>query len=302
MKELLYEALGGLGMSLGLEGTQRWGNRLGTLLWHALRERRDMAEENMVYHLGVTRDEARGMVRRNFQNTGRSFLEIFHSDKVDKRFVAERLTLTDPESFQAIVETDRPFVGATAHLGAWEMLIGTFHVLVGDRPKQVVVRRPKDEALHKLMTRLREKPSVEIVEHRQAVLKVLRCLKKGGATAFLVDHNCSTTEAVFLPFMKKIAAVNMGPALLAVRSRALIQPIFMLRDGQGGYVLHTEPALDTTELSGSREEQIRKAALFYTQAVERAVHRWPEQWYWLHRRWKTQPPEGWSYSPPADFK
>lgn len=302
MKDILYEALGALGQAMSLEGTERWGNRLGGLLWSVLKERRALAEENMVYHLGVSPDEARDMVRANFRNTGRSFLEIFQSRSVDRRFMLERVTLSDPASFEAMQACERPFVGATAHLGSWEMLIGLFHVLMGDRPKQVVVRRPKDEALHRLMTRMRSKPSVEVVEHRQAVLKVLRCLKKGGATAFLVDHNCSTTEAVFLPFLKKIAAVNMGPALLAVRSRALIQPIFLLRDGQGGYILHTEPALDTVELTGTREEQVQKAALFYTQAVERAVLRWPEQWYWLHRRWKTQPPEGWIYTPPDNFK
>ncbi|BBD07691.1 lysophospholipid acyltransferase family protein [Desulfovibrio ferrophilus] len=302
MKEILYEALAGAGHSLDFAGVERWGNRLGSLLWTALRERRSMAEENMVYHLGVTSEQARTMTRNNFRNTGRSFLELFLSKNVDKRFVKDRLTISDPESFQALVETDRPFVGTSAHLGAWELMIGLYHVLIPERKKQVVVRRPKDEALHKLMTRMRTNPTVEVVEHRQAVLKVLRCLKKGGATGFMVDHNCSTTEAVYLPFLKKIAAVNMGPALLAIRSEALIQPLYLLRDEENGFILHTEHALDTRVLTGSREEKIQKAALFYTQSVERAVHRWPEQWYWLHRRWKTQPPPEWNYIPPENMK
>ncbi|MBU1003107.1 MAG: acyltransferase [Proteobacteria bacterium] len=302
MKDVLYEVLAGVGQSLGFDGVERWGSRLGTLLWTMLKDRRAMAEENMVYHLGVSQEQARAMTRRNFENTGRSFMELFLSKDVDKRFIQERLTISDPESFQAMLDTDRPFVGTSAHLGAWELMISIYHVLIPARHKQIVVRRPKDEALHKIMTRMRAKPSIQVVEHRQAVLKVLRCLKKGGATGFLVDHNCSTTEAVFLPFLKKIAAVNMGPALLAIRSEALIQPLFLVRGEDGGYILHTEQALDTRELTGSREQKIQKAALFYTQAVERAVCRWPEQWYWLHRRWKTQPPLEWTYLPPENMK
>lgn len=302
MKDVLYEVLAGVGQSLGFEGVERWGARLGTLLWTALKERRDMAEKNMVYHLGVSQERAQAMTRRNFENTGRSFMELFLSKAVDKRFIHERLTISDPDSFQAMLETNRPFIGASAHLGAWELMISMYHVLIPEKQKQIVVRRPKDLALHHIMTRLRAKSSIEVVEHRQAVLKVLRCLKKGGATGFLVDHNCSTTEAVFLPFLNKIAAVNMGPALLAIRSEALIQPLFLVRGEDDGYILHTEQALDTRELTGTREQKVQKAALFYTQAVERAVHRWPEQWYWLHRRWKTQPPAEWIYTPPENMK
>lgn len=301
MKDLLYESLVRLGQSLDYDGVARWGERLGGLLWTALRSRRELAAETIARRLDLPAERARELARSSFSHSGRSFLEIFLSRQVDKRFLRDRLTIADPDSYRAVRETSRPVVAATGHFGAWELLSPLVHALMPERRKQIVVRRPKDEALHAVMTRLRTQASLEVVEHRRAALPVLRCLKQGGMTAFLVDHNSSSSEAVFLPFLGAVAAVNMGPALLALRAGALVQPVFLLREGDG-YVLHTEPWLDTAELEGTREERIQATALFYTQAVERMVRRRPEQWYWLHRRWKTQPPEGWTYVPPKNMK
>ena len=88
--------------------------------------------------------------------------------------------------------------------------------------------------------------------------------------------------------------MNAGPALLAVRSGAVVWPCFLVRepDGEGRarYAFELHPPLDTTGLEGSREEKIRRTAMFYTEAVEATVRAHPEQWFWMHRRWKTRPP------------
>ena len=105
--------------------------------------------------------------------------------------------------------------------------------------------------------------------------------------AFLVDHNTSRDEAIFLPFLGEEAAVNRGPALIAVRSNALVCPIFLLRD-KDKYVLCMEEPLDPLELQGTSEEKIEAVTRFYTAAVERIVRRAPEQWFWMHNRWKTK--------------
>jgi KDO2-lipid IV(A) lauroyltransferase len=137
------------------------------------------------------------------------------------------------------------------------------------------------------------------VDHRQAVFTVLKALKRNGLTAFLVDHNSPRNEAVFLPFLNETAAVNMGPAVLAVKANATVVPVFLVRDEQGGYVFHVAPPLATGELSGTREEKIRQVAEFYTGAVEKYVRKYPEQWFWMHKRWKTRPePEDVSASTP----
>ena len=130
-----------------------------------------------------------------------------------------------------------------------------------------------------------------MVGHRTVVAAVLRALRKNGIVAFLVDHNAPRSEALFLPFMGEETAVNMGPALLAVRAEALIWPVCLMREGNG-YVFHLQEPLDTATLKGSREEKVLAAATFYTKAVEKAVQRAPEQWFWITTAGNsTRPPD-----------
>jgi len=126
-----------------------------------------------------------------------------------------------------------------------------------------------------------------MVGHRQAAMSVIRALHKKGIVAFLVDHNTMRNEAEFLPFLGEEAAVNAGPALLAVRGKALVWPVVLQRDGED-YVFRLQKPLDTAELTGTREENIRETALFYTRAIEKFILDAPEQWFWMHERWKTK--------------
>jgi len=288
MRDLLYEALAFSGQSLSFETVAGMGKILGRFFWRALASRRRLASEAMAFHLDMEPEKAEALARLSFQHNFRSFLEIFLTRKLDWRFVNERLRVHDPDVLSSLRETPKPMVISTGHMGAWEFT-GLLRLFFPSKPGQVVVRRPKDRALHKTMLRLRAQPGMEVVEHRKAAFKVLRFLRRGGMTGFLVDHNCGRDEAIFLPFLKKIAAVNMGPALLAVRAKALLCPVFLIREDPGIYALHMEEPLDTETLTGPREERVRAAAKFYTQAVEKYVRLYPEQWFWMHKRWKTRP-------------
>jgi KDO2-lipid IV(A) lauroyltransferase len=117
-------------------------------------------------------------------------------------------------------------------------------------------------------------------------------MRHQGMVGFLLDHNTSRKEAIFLPFFNDTAAVNMGPALLAARVKAMVYPVFLRRDGMRRYTLHMREPLDVAALEGSVSERVRQVAEFYTKAVEDEVRACPEQWLWMHDRWKTRPPEG----------
>jgi KDO2-lipid IV(A) lauroyltransferase len=162
---------------------------------------------------------------------------------------------------------------------------------IAARHSQIVVRQSKDTYIRRIMDHYRGSEKVEIVHQDQAAREVLRCLQQNGITAFLVDHNCGRNQAVFVPFFNKRAAVNMGPAVLTVRAKALLWPIFLLRNGSGAYALQAYQPLDTVALQGSPKDKITFAAKFYTQVVEKMIRRYPEQCYWMHRRWKTRPQE-----------
>ena len=292
MRKQFYQSIARLGAKLGFEGTARAGEAAGWLLWHTHGSRRRLACEAISQRLELPRAQAEHLARASFGHTCRSFLEALLARRVDQDFLRDRLEIVNPEILAASQTDSRPAVAVTAHLGAWELMGGLTPLLYAARPSRaVVIRRPRDQALYEVMTELRASPSVRYIEHRGAAKPVLKTLKEGGVCAFLVDHNCTRRDAVFLPFLGKIAAVNKGPALLAVRAGAVVWPAILVRREPGRYTMVYDEPLDTAELQGDNEEKVLQTAQFYTRTMERRIREYPEQWFWMHKRWKTRPPE-----------
>ncbi|WP_462324991.1 lysophospholipid acyltransferase family protein [Desulfoplanes sp.] len=291
MRDLIYTAIGAAFSRMSPSGVERFGRGVGRLFWHLLPARRAMAISTIRERLQVSRGQARDIARASFTHAAQAFGEIFLTRQMDPAFMRDHIEIsaTVRNRLDRVFSQNRPVVVVTGHMGSWELLGGLCRLIVPETPCQVVVRLPKDKALAELMLRLRSVGHLQVLAHRNAARNVLRCLKKNGMTAFLVDHNCSRDEAVFLPFLGRMAAVNMGPALLALRSKALVLPVFLLRKKGTMYRLAVEESLDTATLEGTRDENIRAIADFYTRAVERVVQKYPEQWFWMHKRWKTRP-------------
>lgn len=286
LKLALLRLFGRVVACTGFSGVARLGNAMGWLIWKLVPERRDMAIDSIMKHLGKSRAEAERIAYESFRHNGRSFLEIVLTGKFG--FASPQLRFDPPELFEEMKNCQRPIVAATAHFGSWELLASLLgQVYEAPRPRLVVVRRYRDEAAQTFIAERRQATGATMVGHRRAAMDVVRALHKQGIAAFLVDHNTKTAEAAFLPFLGEEAAVNMGPALLAVRGKALVWPVVLERDGRD-YVFRLQKPLDTTQLTGTREENIRETARFYTEAVERFILNAPEQWFWMHERWKTK--------------
>jgi len=289
MRDILYNAFLPLGTALSLTRLHALGKRLGGLMWVALPRRRKLTVACIRERLDIGEAAARDLARASFNHSACSFLEIFHTRQTGPRFLEERVEFENPELFSRMSNTRRPVVGVTGHLGAWELLGGLMGAFSSRSDCKVVVRLPRDEALSGLMMHLRTRPHIHVLPHRDAATQALGYLRNRGLCAFLVDHNCRRDEAQFLPFLGETAAVNKGPALLALRAKAEVWPAFLIRLPEGRFRFVTLPCLDTATLEGSRAERVEAICRFYTEAVEQMVRRYPEQWFWMHRRWKTRP-------------
>lgn len=290
MRAGIYNALTGFMSGLSIEANARIGSGLGRLFWMLLRGRREIAVESIMKHLGLERREAERVAKASFISNARSFLEIFIIGKIDRTFLEQRCVFEDYDVVRRVAESGRPVVIITGHLGAWEINAGISPIIMtGQSEVLVVVRKAKDQDMHEMMVRLRGAAGIRVVGHRRAAPIVLRALAANGACAFLADHNCSSREAIFLPFLGEVAAVNFGPALLAIRAEAVVLPGAAIRMDDGRYWLVACPPLDTRELTGSKDEKIRFVTEYYNRELERLVRTYPEQWFWMHKRWKTRP-------------
>lgn len=282
----LEKALG----KLGVRGLASLGSFLGSLLWFLLPARRKLATKAVEKHLQMPPEQAVKIAKQSFQHNLRSFAELFLVPSVNEKFIAQRIQIMNPENWEALKNSPVPVVATTAHLGAWEILAGVSGTdLPKTKGRAIVVRTQRNQEVSNRIMALRGSTGATLLGHRNAAPQVLRLLKRENAiVSFLVDHNCNRREAIFLPFLNEVAAVNVGPALLAVRAGAAIWPIFLLHDGEN-YKYYIEKPLYTAELTGNRDEQVQQAAIYYTEAVEKYVRLFPEQWFWMHKRWKTRP-------------
>ena len=286
MMEFWGRALAAWSIGRTVAGAQYLGQGIGEILWRALPSRRAWASHAVARHLGLEPRSAQKIARASFVHTGMAFAEILAGRAAGPRFLRERVVIDDLELVERFYTSSRPLVVVSGHVGAWELLVALI-ALLPQRPScRVVVRLPKSPWARGFLLHARNFAQIQSVGHRDASSGVLQILRHGGVAAFLVDHHCQRREAVRLPFLGEEASVNRGPAVLAVRSQAEVWPLFLLRQGCGKFHLVVSPPLDTRRLSGSPGKRVQSVCQFYTTAVEEIVRRWPEQWMWLHRRWK----------------
>ncbi|MFI3271395.1 MAG: acyltransferase [Pseudomonadota bacterium] len=273
---------------LGLARVGGFGRFIGNAMWHALPSRRNYTINTIADRLQLTYDEAKRIAHESFRQNGQSFAELIMAPYFGFSLADEKIVIENPELLEAMRQSKRPVVAFTGHLGSWELCAGLLGDFPMEKPRLIVVRRNGSPLLNTFINSMRSARGVTVVDHRQAVFPVLRALKRSGIVAFLVDHNAAHGEAIFLPFLGKMAAVNMGPALLALRANALVWPLFLVRRA-GKYVVCSDEPLDTATLEGDRNQKVHAICAHYTKVMERMVRAYPEQWFWMHHRWKTQP-------------
>lgn len=163
----------------------------------------------------------------------------------------------------------------TAHFGNWERS----SAFAASQPKGLVVvqRDANDANLNEEMTRLRAASGVKVLSRGNAARGILEALKQGKIVAALADQN---SDEAFLPFFGHITGTTLGPAVLAKRARALLIPAYCVRVGPNQFKVIVEPPVDLTGDPESIMTQLNAS-------LERVVRRFPEQWLWLHDRWKS---------------
>jgi KDO2-lipid IV(A) lauroyltransferase len=186
------------------------------------------------------------------------------------------------EHFEEAKRRGRGVLFATAHLGNWE-LSAYAHALLTE-PMYVVVRPLDNPLLDRFVTRRRSGSGNTILGKKDLLRTVVKALAANRAVGILIDQNSLLNEGVFVDFFGVPACVNASFAKLAHRTGAAVIPGFALWDAaRGRYVLKFLPIVDMTG-DGQADSQRLHSIL------ESVIREYPDQWLWVHRRWKTRPP------------
>lgn len=262
------------------------GRRLGDVLWWLLPRRRAVALDNLRRCFGAERSapEVQRLARRSFQHLGMNLVEISRYVHRPTAVMLSQVRVQGSEHLHAAAAAGRGILVLTAHYGNWELLAAA-HGLTG-LPLSIVTRPLDHPLLDELAGRFRRRSGAELITKRQAVREVLGALRRQRMVGILLDQNATRAEGVFVPFFGSAASTSKGLALLALRTGAPVVPVFLRREVDGGHCMEVGPAL-----APPPDAQVTTYTATFNQVLEAAIRRAPEQWLWMHDRWRTRPRE-----------
>lgn len=242
----------------------------------------------------LTDAERRRILKRSFNNLGRNLGELSQFNRATPESLAKlvKFDFDDHPDQRSLFETEKSngrgtiFVGP--HLGNWEIGIFAFSALA--EPVNYIARRLENPLIEKYIADIRNRFGNRAIDKRNSFQEVLGVLHSGGMVGFMPDVNVQAKDGVFVPFFGTLACTTGGVAMLAMRTNAVLIPLCAVWDAASGkYVVKYELPIEPAN-TGDREKDILETTAMFTAAIERFIRAAPDQWFWVHKRWKTRPP------------
>ena len=214
--------------------------------------------------------------------------EIAHFPKYSKKNIDHIVLLDGFENFASAQARGKGVLFLTGHMGAWEL--APFAQALFGYPLHFLARAIDNPRVEALVAYYRCLSGNLPIEKNQSARAVLKVLASGGTVGVLADHNTLLAEGVFVDFFGIPACTTAGLARFALHTDAAVVPGFLHWDSAiRKYRLCFEPMVPLIR-TGDDATDIRENTQRFTRVIENYVRRYPDQWLWLHRRWKTRPP------------
>jgi KDO2-lipid IV(A) lauroyltransferase len=287
MRNALYYglvAVTAVGRRLPLQAGRAVGRVLGRVGWFVARRERLKALRHLAIAFPEKSDAERlALARAMFAHFGMSLLELTWIPNVNAANRDETTVVEGLDKVLEVIDSGRGVIIFTAHCGNWEWLsyiTGTF-----GRPVSVLQRERDEPAMNRYITELRAKAGVKTIDRgsSSAARDMINAIRRGGILAFVLDQNIRT-ESVKVPFFGKPALTPIGPVSFAVRTEATISVAFIERGTDG-----KQHARFETPIQLKKSDDPIDVAAQITQRIEEQIRRVPEQWVWMHDRWRERP-------------
>ena len=232
-------------------------------------------------------EERRRVLRRLFQHFGRMLADFAHFPRWKRDNIESLIVYDGFENFARAASRGKGVLFLTAHFGNWEL--GSFAHGVYGYPCNFVVREMDNPLMNDLINRYRCGSGGKAIEKGDFARDILRSFQNGEAVGVLFDQNMLPGEGVFVEFFGRLACTTTGPARVARKAGVPIVLGLVIWDAKLKKYRLRFDRVDWINSSDPEEEILANTANF-TRLIEQYVRRYPDQWLWVHRRWKTRPP------------
>lgn len=235
-----------------------------------------------------SRRERDRILRAEFTSLGRLLAEFAKFPQYNAKNVSRLAVYEGFENFEAAHNRGKGVLFLTAHLGGWE--VGSFVHSLHGHPLHVVVRPLDNPYLDRLSTEYRTLYGSTVISKDEFARGLISAMRKGETVGILMDTNMTPPQGVFVDFFGHLACTASGIARVALKTDCAVVPAFTIWDRElRKYRIHFEAAIPLVRSTDNEADVITNTQNF-TKAIEAAVRKYPDQWLWVHRRWKTRPP------------
>jgi len=286
---VMVRASEGILWPLPLSGIRAFGRMMGWLTWRLDRRHREVAEENVQWALGLSPAETRPFVRRVYRNSGMTSSECLMLPHILRRYrIADLSHYEGVEHLKGALAKGRGVIFLTAHIGNWEL--GGLALAEQSGGKLLSIARTLDNPLlERHLSRIRHQLGQTVVDRKGALRHIIQAVRAGGVVGLLIDQN-QRKDGVFVDYFGRLASTTPSAAIIALRYDVPDVAGHAIRGADGKFEMRVDPPFELIR-TGDTEKDILANTAMFTKHIEGWVRRYPDQWAWLHSRWRTRPEE-----------
>ncbi len=271
---------------LPLGAALAFGKGIGLFTFSVLRIRRRVAIENIARSFPEkSPQEVQAIARRTFMNFGQSIMEFMRLPRTSPRELQERVKFINAHLLAEGEQAGKGVILLSGHFGNWELMGAAIRAL--GYPISAIAREQRNNLVNDLINRHRHAVGIETIKLGMALRGILKALRDRRFVALLADQDAHD-EGVFVNFLGRPSATATGPAVFALKTGAALIFGTCVRGEKGHHTIHFQQ-IDFSDLNGLTEENIRILTQRHATALEECIRRWPDHWFWMHKRWKTKP-------------
>ncbi|MCK4404265.1 MAG: lysophospholipid acyltransferase family protein [candidate division Zixibacteria bacterium] len=264
------------------------GGFLGKLAYFLIGEARRKTLYNLSLAFGKVMNgkKLRKLAYQVFENVGKNVADAVRLKKMSWEDIEKITEIEGLEHFDKAYRAEKGVIGFTGHISNFELMAAYFS-LRGYK-LSVVGREVYDPRLDRLLVENRESVGIENIPSSAGVKPILKVLRAGKFLGVLADQDSSRVRGVFVNFFGRPARTPVGPVLLAYKTGSPIVPMAIVRKNKNKYKIIVKPPVELT-FSENREKDITNVTQKCMQVLESIIREHPDQWLWMHDRWKSKP-------------
>jgi len=287
VQKLFYSILGKFFQIIPISFALFIGRRLGDFVYFILRIRRKVVLQNLrfVFSHQQTDKEIHNIAKRTYQNFGMTMIEFIRFPILTLEYIQKYIKFDGKAYLDNVLQQNRGAIVISGHFNNWELTGAALTLMkIG---VTVYARRLRNSVVNELVIKHRIKVGMNVISKPLAARDMLKALKANHIIAYLIDQD-ARQHGIFVDFFGKPASTFRGAASFAVRTRTPIIPMFITRENKAEHIIHIEPPMIPNP-KVNEEDEILRLTQATTRLLETYIRRYPDQYFWFHKRWKTQP-------------